>query len=757
MTVPVQTPINSYVYAGSPSFIYSFQLLQAADLLVTVDGAVKTLGVDYTVAGVGAQAGGSITYVGTITVGQLVSLSRQTALRRATDYQTLGDFLAGTINNDFDRLWMALQERATNDARSVRVPAGETLVTLPAAASRAGFLLGFDGSGGLALIASVAQSATALALSLAGTAGSSLVGFIQAGVGMLARTVQDKLRERVDLADVAGADPTGTTDSSAALLAALNTGKAVYLGDKSRTWKFTSTVNYTGPVYIFGKGATVKSDVLTFHFTDATGSRVHGFNIYPITTPWTLNRSGHTGGNAASWTLTSASIVQSLEGYKPTSLDTDVWAAFVGTANEITNRSITPGILFDVSSAAGGSDVRVERIGGRQVNIIIQGYVDSGVRFCNYGAGGLTYGGAVFMNNVGRAYNSALLGFTLPQGTGNFFDDNRIKYASLSGACWFGNTEGSIQRNTSQFNGESGIKLYAYDGAVGPSETRACQNTAMRIVGNNVTDNYYDGLDAQLIYGVAQEFAYGASIIKGNSLQRNRHTGLTVNAWDTVVEGNYANMNGTHGLSVIGSNNTVNANHCRNNTTTGSVLVAQPFDVFIQGDDCVSTFNNVSNPTAVATWNYLHSGYGGSAPVSSHEGLDFGNYCDQGASRITVSSTIPTSKQGVQGVPFVQTSGYLQTSPVISNVAATYTVSATDSAISFFTSATCTVTLPSAATYPGRQLKLRNTAAFAIVSASANVGQPTGGAPSTAILAATAGKWCELQSDGSNWIIVGYN
>lgn len=167
MTVPVQTPINSYVYAGSPSFIYSFQLLAATDLLVTVDGVVKTLGVDYTVAGVGVQAGGTIAYLTPITTGQLVSLSRQTTVGRATDYQTLGDFLAGTINNDFDRLWMALQERVTNDARSVRAPVGETLTPLPPAAQRANQILSFDGSGNPIAVAPASGSATALAINLA--------------------------------------------------------------------------------------------------------------------------------------------------------------------------------------------------------------------------------------------------------------------------------------------------------------------------------------------------------------------------------------------------------------------------------------------------------------------------------------------------------------------------------------------------------------------------------------------------------------
>lgn len=188
MTVPVQTPINTYTYAGSAVFVYSFQLLQSADLLVTVNGATKTAGVDYTVAGVGVQAGGTVTFITSLTTGQVVSLSRQTALSRSNDYQNEGDFLADTFNADFDRMWMALQERATNDARSLRAPAGETLTTLPAATARANLLLSFDTSGNPIVVAPTVGTATALSVALAnggnGT-GADLVG----GVGRVVNTI----------------------------------------------------------------------------------------------------------------------------------------------------------------------------------------------------------------------------------------------------------------------------------------------------------------------------------------------------------------------------------------------------------------------------------------------------------------------------------------------------------------------------------------------------------------------------------------
>jgi hypothetical protein len=67
---------------------------------------------------------------------------------------------------------------------------------------------------------------------------------------------------------------------------------------------------------------------------------------------------------------------------------------------------------------------------------------------------------------------------------------------------------------------------------------------------------------------------------------------------------------------------------------------------------------------------------------------------------------------------------------------------------------TCTVTLPAAASYTGRLLTLLNYQAQTVVSASSNVVPRASGAAGTAILAAAAGAWADLVSDGTNWIIV---
>jgi hypothetical protein len=86
----------------------------------------------------------------------------------------------------------------------------------------------------------------------------------------------------------------------------------------------------------------------------------------------------------------------------------------------------------------------------------------------------------------------------------------------------------------------------------------------------------------------------------------------------------------------------------------------------------------------------------------------------------------------------------------------TYTVLATDTYINVYGGA-CTITLPTASTCPGRKLVIKTTTANAVISASSNVYPLATNVLGTAILAATAGKWAELISDGTTWTIMSGN
>jgi len=83
--------------------------------------------------------------------------------------------------------------------------------------------------------------------------------------------------------------------------------------------------------------------------------------------------------------------------------------------------------------------------------------------------------------------------------------------------------------------------------------------------------------------------------------------------------------------------------------------------------------------------------------------------------------------------------------------AATYTVAITDSSLRF-TTTNNTLTLPAAASFPGRILYLNTITANSVTSAASDVIPLGSNTPGTAILAATAGKFAMLQSNGTSWI-----
>ena len=89
-------------------------------------------------------------------------------------------------------------------------------------------------------------------------------------------------------------------------------------------------------------------------------------------------------------------------------------------------------------------------------------------------------------------------------------------------------------------------------------------------------------------------------------------------------------------------------------------------------------------------------------------------------------------------------------------VGTSYTLSPTDKWVRVNSTANCTLTLPSAAFNTNRELVIRQTAAYTVISSASNVIPLTSSTPGTAILSG-AGKFARLISDGTYWIIMEAN
>lgn len=126
MSVPAQIPISGpYIANGSTTqFAYTFYLLFATDLQVYVGGALQQLNNAYTVTGVGNSQGGNVIFITAPANGLEVLIKRATPYTRQTDYADNGDLLADVVNDDFDRIWLALQEINANFSSSISKAVG---------------------------------------------------------------------------------------------------------------------------------------------------------------------------------------------------------------------------------------------------------------------------------------------------------------------------------------------------------------------------------------------------------------------------------------------------------------------------------------------------------------------------------------------------------------------------------------------------------------------------------------------------------
>lgn len=153
---------NDYVGNGATSvYPYSWKAFENTDLRVTVATAAGvettlTLTTDYTVSGVGAVGGGSITLVNTLqawltggflTTGFALTIRRVMPLTQETDIRNQGDFFPEIHEDEFDRGVMVAQQQQDELARSLKLPeteAGTAALVLPSEADRASKFLAFD-------------------------------------------------------------------------------------------------------------------------------------------------------------------------------------------------------------------------------------------------------------------------------------------------------------------------------------------------------------------------------------------------------------------------------------------------------------------------------------------------------------------------------------------------------------------------------------------------------------------------------------
>jgi hypothetical protein len=104
----------------------------------------------------------------------------------------------------------------------------------------------------------------------------------------------------------------------------------------------------------------------------------------------------------------------------------------------------------------------------------------------------------------------------------------------------------------------------------------------------------------------------------------------------------------------------------------------------------------------------------------------------------------------------LQVAGSFGRKTPVTVAASTYTVLSDDTWIIVDNAGTCTITLPNAADWDGREIMIKTITANTVISNASNISAITDppATVGTAILPATDGAWATLVSDGTRWIIM---
>jgi len=204
----IATEVTRMFYSGNGAttvFPYSFKIYAKTDLLVIIRDAdgnetTQTVDSDYTVSGIGVDAGGNVTMAVAPADTEKLLILRNRPLKQETDYIEGGPFLADSHEDALDELTMLVQQLQEQLDRSIHVKKSSTLTDLEFSDFDAGEYVRVNLTGdGLDSVDAVYD----------------LGNFLQSGTGAVSRTAASKMGEIVSIADFGPSGDGITNDLSA--------------------------------------------------------------------------------------------------------------------------------------------------------------------------------------------------------------------------------------------------------------------------------------------------------------------------------------------------------------------------------------------------------------------------------------------------------------------------------------------------------------------------------------------------------------